>query len=547
MIKLKTLIFVFLCAFFVSFPGFFKPLDNSGFVAAAENPLDDWSYRKNQTISQTNHAGVNYTILTHVYYNQTPEEEEGPETYLFGSWGSPTFGTDIEDTIRGTAFTSGVAGTLEFIEGQFQFSPTYKTKAGIYYAVNDTLLAESYEYEYSGTGNFKYYFDAEYPINAATSYVICAWANESAAPYAFAHLGRTSPGAGHQKSYNYTANSGSYPDPGALGHSTFMHRIWANVSYVPAPTITNAVGLGAKCNLNFSDVRFVDNDETTVLNYWLENKTDGQESHYWVQIQDSITAGNVLYWIYYGNENAKYIGNGTLTFPFFDSFIADNWNKTGVTVNIDTENERVNYTSSSYGDLEHAYNFPSNYSIDFAISPTLMEAFGVVHIAARDNAGAAYQDYNDAEHTRIHYVNDMMGLEKYENTVHTNYGNNGGALSLNAWYRARITRFGSDISNSVFSDIWLSIVGFQVNGTWAPSDEPNRFCIAVRNFAGANGYIDDFRLRYYTAPEPALSAWGAEESLMVGSPALFWAVLIMLFIGAPGFIIILGESRKWQN
>jgi hypothetical protein len=88
---------------------------------------------------------------------------------------------------------------------------------------------------------------------------------------------------------------------------------------------------------DFDDVRFLDNDHTTLIDYWVQQ--DGEtvnDTYCWVEILDNLTASNVTIWIYYGNPVAPSLSNGTNTFIDFDDYeYADSlenhgWNVTNI-------------------------------------------------------------------------------------------------------------------------------------------------------------------------------------------------------------------------
>ena len=67
---------------------------------------------------------------------------------------------------------------------------------------------------------------------------------------------------------------------------------------------------------DFDDLRFYAEDDTTELDYWLEEKVDSQWAYVWVKV-DTI---NSSIYMYYGNPSAASASNGENTFLFFDDF-----------------------------------------------------------------------------------------------------------------------------------------------------------------------------------------------------------------------------------
>lgn len=96
----------------------------------------------------------------------------------------------------------------------------------------------------------------------------------------------------------------------STGETKENHTALLNVTY------------DADINYNFSDLRFIRYaDNTTLLDYWIENKSDGNWCKVWVEFRDNITSMNqTLAWMYYGNSGASSLSNGFDTFLFFDGF-----------------------------------------------------------------------------------------------------------------------------------------------------------------------------------------------------------------------------------
>jgi|GEM_PF-6826677 len=79
---------------------------------------------------------------------------------------------------------------------------------------------------------------------------------------------------------------------------------------------------------DFDDVRFVDSSGTT-LSYWRQEHTNSGNAIFWVKIPTiAVTPSYTKIYVYYGNSEAAYEGNGSHTFTFFDDFsgnLGDHW------------------------------------------------------------------------------------------------------------------------------------------------------------------------------------------------------------------------------
>jgi len=71
-----------------------------------------------------------------------------------------------------------------------------------------------------------------------------------------------------------------------------------------------------------ADIRFTDDDETTLLSHWLE-KIEGSApnrvAYFWVKVNDNLDSSRNIF-IYYGNSSASSASNGDATFLLFDDF-----------------------------------------------------------------------------------------------------------------------------------------------------------------------------------------------------------------------------------
>jgi hypothetical protein len=71
---------------------------------------------------------------------------------------------------------------------------------------------------------------------------------------------------------------------------------------------------------DFGDVRFTDNDEQTLLDYWIEEKTLGSYAVFWVEVQDDLSSSNAEIYVYYGNNYAPTTSDGSATFVEYEDF-----------------------------------------------------------------------------------------------------------------------------------------------------------------------------------------------------------------------------------
>jgi hypothetical protein len=105
----------------------------------------------------------------------------------------------------------------------------------------------------------------------------------------------------------------------AAGAGT-LYQIRLLVYYGSGTDSGGVVYLGGKCQYDFDDVRFTDDNGYTLLDYWRESKTDYGSAVFWVEIKDDLSTTDRMFYIYYGNTGANSTSNFDATFIFGDPF-----------------------------------------------------------------------------------------------------------------------------------------------------------------------------------------------------------------------------------
>jgi len=94
------------------------------------------------------------------------------------------------------------------------------------------------------------------------------------------------------------------------------------------------VYLNSHCRTDFGDVRFTDDDGTTLLDYWMESKVDSDNAVFWVEVADDLSSSNATIYVYYGKIDAITYSRGQNTFAFLDEF--EKWTKKGIVISEST-------------------------------------------------------------------------------------------------------------------------------------------------------------------------------------------------------------------
>ena len=92
----------------------------------------------------------------------------------------------------------------------------------------------------------------------------------------------------------------------------------ALTNYQVLVTLDTAVLISAgRMQSDCDDIRFIDSNEKTLLNYWLESGCNTETTKVWVEIP-YLPSGNKAIYLYYGNPLANSLSNGKETFLAFD-------------------------------------------------------------------------------------------------------------------------------------------------------------------------------------------------------------------------------------
>ncbi|MFW9850631.1 MAG: DUF2341 domain-containing protein [Candidatus Thorarchaeota archaeon] len=156
---------------------------------------------------------------------------------------------------------------------------------------------------------------------------------------------------------------------GASGAGT-NYQIEINVHYGSGTDVGAHVYCGSECRTDFGDIRFTDNDGSTLLDYWMETYSSSGSATFWVEVSDDLDTTQIIY-VYYGNSQAVDVSDGDATFPFFDDFNDDSldaskWDEwhTGGTVIESGGVLSVQGGSSSWQSLGASEEFGHNHSFE---------------------------------------------------------------------------------------------------------------------------------------------------------------------------------------
>ena len=287
---------------------------------------------------------------------------------------------------------------------------------------------------------------------------------------------------------------------------------------------------------NWQDIRFLEDEDSGELDYWIENYTDDNVTA-WVKRAENDLSDNTL-WIYWGNASAGPAEDVVAVWDAdvgFDS--ADGWteNDDAGDLLIDTTDSRLEWTN--YGDQDDfvyhdrgvvpAFNY---WTYDFTIHFTTSAnswgvAPGVDSVLYRWQAGSPLRD--DEIYSYAYQTGG--GVKSWTCAAMLNEAfssDSGGAFATGTTYYGTLQKRASD---NVWFRYWTNS-GREGMPTLELSVFTNipsnvRYWMAINNVntgsaTGANGWIDTVLLRQFVDPEPTASV-GVEESSPGVSPKTY--------------------------
>jgi hypothetical protein len=275
------------------------------------------------------------------------------------------------------------------------------------------------------------------------------------------------------------------------------------------------VYVGTKCKSDFSDINFTSDDGLTELDYWLQEKVDGDYAVFWVEVP-SIPASpdTVSIYVYYRNNgatsksNAKAagwngwgddFGDGVRDSDLWDEFLTG----TGVvgeangtlyfqSYDVAAGGGYLSHSSVTVNNIEIIVNIHNLalHSVGFFINPNYStsnhpEAYGEFY-------GIALQNLNDTC-----YVKRRVGTTKT-------------TLYSAAWLAG---------TNTVKIRLENGTIRFfegdtdRYSESYALATRAVYFYMVTQTTTGYTGsdWFDYFFVRKYVNPEPSHGSWGAEE------------------------------------
>jgi hypothetical protein len=270
------------------------------------------------------------------------------------------------------------------------------------------------------------------------------------------------------------------------------------------------VYLNSHSRTDFGDVRFTDDDGTTLLDYWLDpaSLVSGVSAEFWVEVADDLSTTAQTIYVYFGNPTATTTSNGDNTFLFFDDFL-------GTT--LDTAKWDVYGTGSySVANSELVLTHGS-YTWERVQSKT---TFGVGYAFRARYRTSDPSDYNKPDY--LEWGDTSTGenpaniIGYYKNDYHNRFWRTSsqsidkGAMISTAYKLIEVGRDGSASARCFYENTYENQLTTGVTGT----NKKVSIKVGAAGWGGYahTGYTDWLLVRKFVYPEPSHGAWGNEET-----------------------------------
>jgi len=268
------------------------------------------------------------------------------------------------------------------------------------------------------------------------------------------------------------------------------------------------VYLNGKCRTDFGDVRFTSDDGVTLLNYWIEEKKDGNYTIFWIKIPNIPTnPSTATIYIYYGNPTATNISNGDSTFIFFDHFEGTslNLNKWVIRqgdVDIIDSNLILTGTSGTRGLIDGLTSF--SYPKALYVRVKLLST-----------------------HTNTHFCS-MRKPNDWTYRAGDGYDHGANPYSFETWNAGAKTQtynihLATPTNYHLYKIFWkMGSSKWYQNDTLIVEHTTNvptvdQVVVFYEGDRSGSAYIDWVFVREWIDPEPTHGAWGVEESYVAPS------------------------------
>jgi hypothetical protein len=254
-----------------------------------------------------------------------------------------------------------------------------------------------------------------------------------------------------------------------------------------------------RCQSDFDDIRFTDNDGFTLLDSWTESVVDSDSAIFWVEVKDNLDSDVSIY-MYFGNTTSTASSNGTATFAFFDDFESgtfDKWdmvNGWSISTTYQTEGVYGAYSAGGASQPQLRHNMSQTESFLISMNARTFDNFNTFPFLMSTDVGSSYP-------CTFGWTNVL-----YHTGSYTNWPQNS-SLSYNTWYNMQI---GFDMNLGKVrgwkNQDYMGEVDF-ASTTGATPSNVSAFRPAGGTQSTRHLALDNVYIRKWVPLEPAHGAW----------------------------------------
>ena len=289
---------------------------------------------------------------------------------------------------------------------------------------------------------------------------------------------------------------------------------WYNSAwhYRRAIPITGAVGAGtdyqvhinvtwsANMQLDYDDIRFVANDDVTLLDHWLVSY-NAVFALFWVEVSDDLETDQIIY-MYYGNADASSTSNGLETFLFFDDFNDDSLNTskwhtyTGAGTPAEASGILTLTTASGWSSYGSYERFGNGVAVGMLAKVNAESTYWALGLDERTFDGAAVGGVDWCG------VNNNVGTKYYTSSDGT-VANEARSTLYTSYRTFEVQRLSTKIK---FYEGHIHMVSI---ATHLPIDDTG---VSILNLNAHTQYLDYVYVRNVLDVEPVVNAFEEEEN-----------------------------------
>ena len=224
------------------------------------------------------------------------------------------------------------------------------------------------------------------------------------------------------------------------------------------------------------DIEVTDNDETTPIDYWIEDIT-ADPLKMWVEVADDLGSNQTIY-VYYGKSGATTNSSGTNTFIQYHGAATATFHDSNV----------VPYTNVIYEAKVKSVDSVHN----------LIFGLASIDLISTEHALKILSLNPEGQNLRYAYAVDLSGSTNVNET---------GSFVVDQWYQIKSICDGTNVKGYVDDD--------QIGTTITTNLPDGNMGLSMYEYTG-NGEQDWSFAHKYNSPEPAFSSAGSEETPPTG-------------------------------